>query len=60
VPDDLAAIIMSLLDKDPDKRPADARAVQARLMACADYGRWDRDDAKRWWTQINAERVEPA
>jgi len=49
VPGDLEEILLACLEKSPDRRPQDARILRARLLACADAGRWTDDDARAWW-----------
>jgi serine/threonine-protein kinase len=47
---DLEALIMNLLEKDRERRPATARDVLRRLEACADFGKWTQTRAEEWWT----------
>jgi eukaryotic-like serine/threonine-protein kinase len=49
VPADLEALLRSCLDKAPDQRPRDARALQRSLLGCAEAGRWSEADARGWW-----------
>jgi hypothetical protein len=46
---DLEALLRSCLDKAPDQRPRDARALQSSLLGCAEAGRWSEADARGWW-----------
>ena len=48
IPSDLERVILSCLEKDPLRRPADARALQTALRACRDAGSWSDEDARRW------------
>jgi serine/threonine-protein kinase len=48
VPPDLEGLILGCLQKDPARRPADARALQRGLRACRDAGAWGEEDARRW------------
>jgi eukaryotic-like serine/threonine-protein kinase len=48
VPPDLERLILACLEKDPAKRPSDARALLAALRACRDARSWGEDDARRW------------
>ena len=56
VPADLEALILSCLEKDPDRRPADASSLQAALRACGEAGSWSEAEARRW-TAGHAERL---
>jgi eukaryotic-like serine/threonine-protein kinase len=48
VPQDLEALILACLEKDPDRRPADARTLRDGLRACQDAHSWTEEDARRW------------
>ena len=51
IPTDLEAIVMLCLAKQPSKRPQSTSAMVASLKACRDYGRWDQEQARRWWSE---------
>jgi eukaryotic-like serine/threonine-protein kinase len=55
VPASLEALLLSCLEKSPDKRPNDALALLERLDACNDIGPWTPDDARRWWLERGAQ-----
>jgi serine/threonine protein kinase len=46
---DLERVVLGLLAKSPDHRPATAAQLLRDLRACADWGRWTEDDARDWW-----------
>jgi hypothetical protein len=48
VPTDLERLIMSCLEKEPERRPTSARLLQRGLRACRDAGAWGDEDARRW------------
>jgi serine/threonine-protein kinase len=49
VPEDLEAIVLSLLAKDPADRPASAAELERQLAACGDAGAWTLEQARSWW-----------
>jgi serine/threonine protein kinase len=50
IPPPLEDLIMACLEKEPDKRPASADIVSARLEACAVATPWTPERAEKWWT----------
>jgi serine/threonine-protein kinase len=51
VPADLAAVVLRCLEKDRDRRFADAAALDAALAACRLDDPWTEADAAAWWNQ---------
>jgi serine/threonine protein kinase len=49
LPPELDALILECLAKDPERRPANARELTARLQAIAFETPWTRDRAEQWW-----------
>jgi serine/threonine protein kinase len=49
VPAGLEAIVMQLLEKDPDNRPSSAKETAHRLRTLRDVPEWCPDRAARWW-----------
>jgi hypothetical protein len=60
VPDDLELVIMRCLEKQPDGRYQSAADLAAALEDCSDYGRWTRDDARRWWREKERSAIKAA
>jgi serine/threonine-protein kinase len=57
IPADLDALVLSCLEKDPDKRPQSARELSERLEAIGFDSPWTEEDAQRWWDRTYPERV---
>ena len=49
VPEDLEALILRCLAKDPDQRPESARTLAKALAACAGVQPWDEAVAQSYW-----------
>jgi serine/threonine-protein kinase len=49
LPDDLQAVIVHCLEKDPRKRFADAEGLDRALSQCAAAGLWTEERASAWW-----------
>jgi hypothetical protein len=52
VPPELEAIIMDLLEKDPDDRIQSAQGLARRLRGLTNTCAWPPEQAEQWW-QIN-------
>lgn len=57
--EELAALVVRCLSKDPADRPADGAALLAALEACPCHGEWTREDARVWWEE-HREQVDAA
>ncbi len=53
IPPELERLVMDLLAKDPERRPADARIVRLRLdgVVLDDHERWTMEEAAVWWKE---------
>ena len=51
IPPELDAIVMSCLEKDPDKRPQDAKQLRQLLTGCQTCNAWSHTSAAVWWQQ---------
>jgi len=49
IPEDLEAVVMRCLEKDPDHRYQSAAQLAEALAHCEDAGSWTRQDAACWW-----------
>jgi len=49
VDEDLEALVLACLAKDPKDRPASAVELAERLRSCRCAGSWTAEDARGWW-----------
>ena len=57
IPDDVEAIILRCLEKNPDDRFQSTADIVTAIEDCREYGRWTRDDARLWWKNLDAAPV---
>lgn len=50
IPRELDALVLSCLEKDPNKRPQHAEALFRMALSCTTCEGWCRDSARAWWT----------
>jgi serine/threonine protein kinase len=49
IPKELDDLLLSCLEKDPDRRPQSAGELADRLARCCGETTWTRESADRWW-----------
>jgi eukaryotic-like serine/threonine-protein kinase len=59
VPDDLQAIVMRCLEKDPNKRYSTAEELEDALAECSCADLWTKRCAARWWKESAATHTRP-
>ena len=52
LPHDLEQVVLKCLAKSPADRFQDTTELSAALFACDVHGRWTREDARRWWSEM--------
>jgi serine/threonine-protein kinase len=53
LPAELEAVVLACLEKEPERRPQSAAALQRQLEACT-VEPWSNEDARFWWDQHRA------
>jgi serine/threonine-protein kinase len=56
IPASLEHVILRCLEKEPDKRPANARELAGLLAHCEGLEPWSAEQAERWWS-VNMPRA---
>ncbi len=51
IPWDLEGVILACLEKDPERRPQTAEALDRLLLTCGCATQWTQDSAKAWWRE---------
>ena len=59
IPRELDELVLSCLEKDPDKRPQDAANLYRLAYGCKSCDRWTSDTARTWWEQHLPELTGP-
>src|SRR5262249_48303765 len=57
-PEDLEAVVLRCLDKEPGRRFADAGSLQRALQACGCAELWSEARAAAWWKRVDAAAAE--
>jgi serine/threonine-protein kinase len=57
IPPDLEDAVLACLEKRPEARPADARALRDLLERSTAAGQWSATDAAAWWQERQPRRV---
>ena len=60
VPDELEALVLCCLAKDPARRPSYAEELLEALDALTDVPPWTNEQARAWWGTRGAPIVAPA
>ena len=55
LPADLEALVLSLLAKNANERPASAAALREEIERLECWGEWTRELAQRWWNDFGPE-----
>jgi serine/threonine-protein kinase len=59
IPRDLELVLMQCLEKDPEKRPSSALALESRLASIRCQEPWTEERARVWWEAHAPEAVTP-
>jgi serine/threonine-protein kinase len=59
IPRELDEFVLACLEKDPDKRPQDARQLWTLATGCTTCGTWNQEAARHWWETHLPELTRP-